>query len=132
MPSSRLKLRPVKAAGFLYLIGSIVGCLAAANAAAPRFTTVQPDLFTAPHALSNAFADFDGDGDLDLAVSFQDGAIRLYRNDADTFVDAGARLGLPTAGAGDPGPDLGRLRRRRRSGPACGRRQATQACPHAT
>ena len=93
------------------------GCVAAAIAEMPAFTPVQPELFTAPHALSNAFADFEGDGDLDLAVSFQDGAIRLYRNDASAYVEAGAALGLPTAGPevrglswgdfdGDGDPDL--------------------------
>src|SRR6185503_10578393 len=55
--------------------------------------------------------------DLDLAVSFESGAIRLYRNDANSFVEVGAPLGLPTAGPqvrglswgdfdGDGDPDL--------------------------
>ena len=74
-------------------------CIGAASASAPAFTPVQPELFAATHALSNAFADFDADGDLDLAVSFHDGAIRLYRNDGGSFVEAGLALGLPTAGA---------------------------------
>jgi hypothetical protein len=93
------------------------GCIATALAEAPAFTAVQPDSFTAPHALSNAFADFNGDGNLDLAVSFQDGAIRLYRNDTKAFADVGEALGLPISGPevrglswgdfdGDGDPDL--------------------------
>ena len=74
------------------------GCMTAAAADAPTFTTVQAELFTTPHALSSAFADFEGDGDLDLAVSFQSGAIRLYRTDAGVLVETGAALGLPSEG----------------------------------
>lgn len=93
------------------------GCVAVAAADEPSFTAVQPELFTTPHALSSALADVDGDDDPDLAVSYQDGSIRVYRNDANTFVEAVASLGLPTAGPevrslawgdfdGDGDPDL--------------------------
>jgi FG-GAP-like repeat/ASPIC and UnbV len=96
---------------------TFAGCIATALAEAPAFTVVQPDTFTASHPLSNAFADFDGDGDLDLAVSFQDGAIRLFRNDMMALIEVGAALGLPTGGPevrglswgdfdGDGDPDL--------------------------
>jgi hypothetical protein len=97
--SHGVKLVPVTAAAsLLSLIAMSVGCIAAGNAAVPGFTSVQPELFSAPHALSNAFADFDGDGDVDLAVSFESGAVHLYRNDAGTFTEVGTKLGLPTAG----------------------------------
>ena len=35
-----------------------------------------------PNSLSNAWGDYDNDGDLDLAVSLGSGEVRLYRNDA--------------------------------------------------
>lgn len=83
----------------------------------PALSPVQPGDFTHPGSLSNSWADFDRDGDLDLAVSLASGEIRLYRNDRGTFSSIGAATGLPVSGAemrglawgdhdGDGWPDL--------------------------
>lgn len=71
----------------------------AAGLTEPAFTPVQPELFTIAGSLSNSWADFDKDGDLDLAVSLKTGEIRLYRNDRGTFINIGPAMGLPVAGA---------------------------------
>ncbi|MGL3822183.1 FG-GAP repeat domain-containing protein [Sphingopyxis sp. R3-92] len=65
----------------------------------PAFTPVQPGTFAIAGSLSNSWADFDNDGDPDLAVSLKTGEIRLYRNDAGTFTNIGPALGLPVTGA---------------------------------
>ncbi|MES2255455.1 MAG: VCBS repeat-containing protein [Pseudomonadota bacterium] len=81
------------------------------------FTPVQTELFNKPNTYSNAWADFDKDGWLDLAVSSQSGEIRLFRNVHGKFVSVGAEMGLPTIGKesrglswgdydGDGWPDL--------------------------
>lgn len=65
------------------------------SAATPDFELVQPDLFAAAGGQPNAWADYDGDGDLDLFVGFrQDAPNRLYRNDAGTFVDVAREMGV--------------------------------------
>ena len=73
--------------------------LAAAGAVAePAFAPVQRDLLAMPGSLSNAWADFDNDGDVDLGVTLKSGEIRLYRNDRGVLVSVGPAMGLPTAG----------------------------------
>jgi len=60
----------------------------------PQFELHQPELFKMGGALTNAVADFDNDGDLDLFVGFRGTSNRLYRNDNGTFKDVAAEVGL--------------------------------------
>ncbi len=60
----------------------------------PAFELVQPDLFSAPGGQASAWADADGDGDLDYFVAFRGRPNRFYRNDNGTFRDAAAEVGL--------------------------------------
>ena len=69
------------------------------NAGTPPFAAVQADLFAVPNSFSNAWGDYDNDGDLDLAVSLGSGEVRLYRNDAGVLVSVGAQVGMPQAGS---------------------------------
>ena len=64
--------------------------------AAPPMSPVQTELFNLPGSLSNAWGDFDNDGDLDLAISSTTG-LRLYRNERDGFVSVGEAMGVPAA-----------------------------------
>lgn len=65
----------------------------------PTLVAVQPELFSAGANFTNAWADFDADGDLDLFVGFNGTPNRLYRNDKGTFVDAAAIAGVADARA---------------------------------
>ena len=60
----------------------------------PDFAPVQPELFGTPGALTNAWADVDGDGDSDLFVGFNGTPNRLYRNDSGVFNDVAEDAGL--------------------------------------
>ena len=82
----------------------------------PRFTALQPDVLALGTSFTNAVADYDRDGDLDLFVGFGGVPNRLYRNDGGTLVDVGATAGVNASRAvrsaawadydGDGDPDL--------------------------
>ncbi|WP_164155492.1 FG-GAP repeat domain-containing protein [Sandarakinorhabdus rubra] len=65
------------------------------------FTSLQEAEFAVPGSLSNAWGDYDGDGDSDLAVSIKGIGVRLYRNEGGRLVNAGAALGLPASDGGE-------------------------------
>jgi hypothetical protein len=79
-------------------LGSTLCLTAVVLAQAPRFELVQPDVFAASGGQPDAWADFDGDGDLDRFVGFrQDVPNRLYRNDDGVFTDVAGALGVADA-----------------------------------
>jgi hypothetical protein len=63
----------------------------------PQFEPMQPDVLGAGANLTNAFADFDNDGDPDMFVGFDGKPNRLYRNDKGTFSDVAAAVGVADA-----------------------------------
>lgn len=78
----------------------LAGTLAAAQSrGTPRFEVLQRELFAAGNTLTNAAADYDGDGDTDLFVGFNGEPNRLYRNHAGTFSDVASDAGLATGRA---------------------------------
>ncbi|MCV6604128.1 MAG: VCBS repeat-containing protein, partial [Porticoccaceae bacterium] len=64
-----------------------------ADLAVPQFEAVQPELFAASGAQSVAWADYDNDGDLDLAVTFKNRPNRLYQNNGGEFTDVAGQVG---------------------------------------
>lgn len=105
------------ALGIALVTATLAAATQSASGDGPVLVPVQPELFAVPGSLSNAWADVDGDGDLDLAVSAKSGAIFLYENRDGAFVSVGADRGLPTGGEeirglswgdydGDGDPDL--------------------------
>ena len=102
------------AAGLTAAMGLAAGA-ASAQPAAFQFERLEAPELDKPGALANAFADYDGDGDLDLATGFKDGSVVLLRNDGGRLVASGVpfELGGRDARAlawgdydGDGDPDL--------------------------
>jgi hypothetical protein len=96
----------------LLLCGSVV----IAQTTTPVFEPMQPDVLGAGSNFTNAFADYDSDGDPDMFVGFDGKPNRLYRNDKGTFTDVASTAGVadsrPTRAAAwadfdaDGDPDL--------------------------
>ena len=80
------------------LLAGASAALLAQGASLP-FAPVQAEMFAVPNSYSNAWGDYDNDGDLDLAVSLGTGEVRLYRNDKGALVSVGAAAGMPQAGS---------------------------------
>ena len=81
------------------------------------FELVQPGDFNLPEGQAVAWADIEGDGDLDLAIGFRSRPLVLFRNDDGHFVDIAHAAGIDTGELntrslswgdvdGDGGPDL--------------------------
>ncbi|WP_373070078.1 FG-GAP-like repeat-containing protein [Gemmatimonas sp.] len=82
----------------LLAVALIVSVSAARPVQSPLvFQAIQPELFAAGGALTNAFADVDQDGDLDLFVGFNGTPNRLYLNTGGTFREIAAEAGIADA-----------------------------------
>ncbi len=87
--------RPVAIAATLAALVSLPGCSDPRPPEPVRFEPVQPDLFGDGGTLTDAWADFDADGDPDRFVGFNGAPSRLYRNDlSDGFRDVAGQSGL--------------------------------------
>jgi len=84
-------------AALLSAVLILAGCTEDRDPEPVRFASFQSELFASGGALTDAWADFDGDGDPDRFVGFNGTPSRLYRNDlVDGFVDVAVDVGLET------------------------------------
>src|SRR5262245_37344632 len=108
--------RSFAAAIALAVAAAVIGDAQAPPAHAPQFELVQPELFAAPGGQANAWADFDGDGQLDEFDGFRVRTNRLSRQDRGQVAEFAAAAGVAATVAtrvaawgdydGDGFPDL--------------------------
>ena len=65
----------------------------------PKLSLMDENLFKQGSSLTNAIADFDNDGDLDVFVGFGNTPNRLYRNEKGKFQDIARSIGIADADA---------------------------------
>ena len=91
------------------MVGAALLLVAAAPTPEPAFSPVQPELLGMAGSLSNAWADFDNDGDLDLAL---DNDPAIPSNSGWTGEKAGSRVGAAaTSRSAAPAMAIGKVRR---------------------
>jgi len=76
---------------------AIVALFAQGQAGPPRFEPFPGELRLGTPALTNALADHDGDGDLDIYVGMNGAPNRLSRNEGGTFSDVAGEAGVADA-----------------------------------
>jgi hypothetical protein len=89
---SRRAFRRGLAAASLLVLSVPASAAVAAEPLPFRFERLATPPLDKPGALANAWADYDGDGDLDLATGFKDGSVVLLRNDRGRLVLSGVQL----------------------------------------
>jgi hypothetical protein len=76
---------------------ALLALFAQGQAEPPRFEPFAGELRLGTPALTNALADYDGDGDADIYVGLNGAPNRLYRNDGGTFTDVAGEAGVADA-----------------------------------
>jgi hypothetical protein len=83
----------------LLRLSAVVVVLAQDSVARPRFEPFPDELRRGTPSLTNAIADYDGDGDLDIYVGMNGAPNRLYRNEGGSFLEVAGDAGIADARA---------------------------------
>src|SRR5688572_6779866 len=83
----------------LLRISALLALFAQDPAGRPRFEAFPGELRLGTPSLTNAIADYDGDGDLDIYVGMNGAPNRLYRNDGGSLTEVAGDAGIADARA---------------------------------